>query len=374
MIFAVLIILALVSSVQSACDNQCSGHGSCLTDDVCQCYDNYGVGLSHDSGDCSQRVCPFEIAWVDTPNRQGFFHKYAECANRGICDRDTGECQCFDGYEGKACARTTCPNDCSGHGTCEYIEDTTFAANYADYSGEYFKEDAKKFYYPNWDKSKTRGCVCDALYGDVDCSKRMCPYGTDVLDVRNNLLVSTKYQVQNIEFYFPELGGSTALPDSTKTFALTFKSRLNETFTTIPIVFGVNDLNDFVHDIQTALLNLPNRVIDGITVAATKGTPTSNGYQNIMVNITFTGNAVQGPQHLLTVQSYECDAGCTPMITGLNLETRILYPSSNMTQIQSADLNSYECGRRGKCDYTSGLCSCFLGYTGDNCNTLTTLV
>jgi len=201
----------------------------------------------------------------------------------------------------------------------------------------------------------------------------MCPYGTDVLDVRNDLLVSTKYQTQNIEFYFPELSGASALPATTKTFALTFKSRLNETFTTIPIVFGVNDMNDFVHDIQTALLNLPNRVIDGITVAASKSTGVS-GYQKIMVNVTFTGNAVQGPQHMLTVESFECDAGCTPMITGLDLETRINYPSSNISEPQKADLNSYECGRRGKCDYTTGLCSCFLGYTGDNCNTLTTLV
>jgi hypothetical protein len=60
-----------------------SGHGTCLTDDVCKCYDNWGVGLSHDSGDCSERICPYELAWVDNPDRTGKFHKYAECAGRG---------------------------------------------------------------------------------------------------------------------------------------------------------------------------------------------------------------------------------------------------------------------------------------------------
>merc|ERR1719502_1128137 len=64
--------------------------------------------MSHDSGDCSERICPFEFAWVDTPDKLGNHHKYAECANRGICDRESGECECFPGYEGKGCARTTC--------------------------------------------------------------------------------------------------------------------------------------------------------------------------------------------------------------------------------------------------------------------------
>lgn len=347
-----------------------------MTDDVCQCYDNWGVGLAHDSGDCSDRICPFELAWVDTPDKNGNFHKYAECANRGICNRETAECQCFDGYEGKACQRTSCPNDCSGHGTCEYIEDMHFGATWNDFTPRGFVEDAKTFSYTNWDHRKIRGCVCDATYGDVDCSKRMCPYGNDVLDVRDNLLVSTKYQVQELHF----LASSDENTDLNKrTFALTFKSKLNETFTTIPIVFDKDDLNDFVHDVQLALLNLPNRVIDGVTVAARL-----DAFSNfVKVNVTFTGPSVQGPQHLLVVEDYECGAGCTPRLDGLDVETRFqtndpwylvdLQRSSNVTEVRLADYNSFECGRRGKCDYTSGLCQCFSGYTGDNCNTVTTL-
>jgi len=368
----IALILAFASNVKAACDNQCSGHGTCLTDDVCQCYDNYGVGLSHDSGDCSERVCPFEIAWVDTPNKKGAFHKYAECANRGICNRDSGECECFDGYEGKGCARTSCPNDCSGHGTCEYIQDMKFAATWNDYTNKGFIEDGKTFAYTNWDEQKVRGCVCDALYGDVDCSKRMCPYGTDVLDIRDNLLVSTKYQVQ--ELRFKTGGGGVVSVNDDKTFALTFKSRLNETFTTIPIRFDPNDLPDMVHDIQLALLSLPNRVIDGVTVAAALDVATYANAVYVNVNVTFTGNAVQGPQHLLVVEDFECNEGCTPRLTGLNVETRYQWTGPNITEIRLADFNSYECGRRGKCDYGTGLCQCFLGYTGDNCNTLTTLV
>lgn len=431
--FRFFLALALVVSASAVCDNACSGHGTCMTDDVCKCYDNWGVGMSHDSGDCSERVCPFELAWVDVPDNTGTFHKYAECAGRGICDRGTGECACFDGYEGKGCQRTTCPNDCSGHGTCEYIEDMAFAATWNDYENRGFKHDAKKFALHSWDSGKIRGCVCDAQYGDVDCSKRMCPYGNDVLDVRDNLSVSTKYQQQNLIFYSsdhtaqtsPLAGGVDTLKG--ETFALTFKSRLNETFTTIPIVFdatGISELaafngataptgrargaagNDFLNDIQLALLNLPNRVIDGVKVTAQRsnsakisfladGTPIANAKKEtsggngdgivgdesnlamqdtLVLTVTFTGDAVQGPQHLLAVEDYECNDGCTPKLTGLNLEYRYNHKSSNITEKVLADYNSYECGRRGKCDYDTGLCQCFTGYSGDNCNSLTTLV
>jgi len=359
-----LLVITNLKNINASCDNQCSGHGTCLVDDVCQCYDNWGIGLSHDSGDCSERICPYEIAFIDSPNVNGEFHRYAECAGRGICNRASGECECFSGYEGKGCQRTTCPNDCSGHGTCEFIEDLYYGATWNDYSKIGFHADPKTFDYHLWDVYKSRACVCDATYGDYDCSKRMCPYGTDVLDLRDNLLVSGKYQTQQLLF------AARSVNNQGKTFALTFKSKLNESFTTQPIVFDPDDITDFVHDIQLALLKLPNRVIDGVAVQA----KLLDSVYDVSVNITFTGDAVQGPQFLLTVEDYECSSGCTPRLSGLTSETRINYHKSNVTEYQASDYHSYECGRRGKCDYNTGLCQCFLGYTGDNCNTLTTLV
>jgi len=394
----VFLLSVLVASVYAACDNQCSGHGSCGIDDVCTCYDNWGIGQAHDSGDCSERVCPYELAWVDTPDKSGKFHKYAECAGRGICDRGTGECQCFDGYEGKGCARTTCPNDCSGHGTCEYIEDMTKGDRFNrwDSAKSKFLYDPVNYAFSDWDAGKTRGCVCDALYGDVDCSKRMCPYGNDVLDIIDDYdSATTSYQVQTLRFYTDyaadpgdttgETGGKTG-DLSGATFALTFRSKLNETFTTIPIVWNSESSvamtattnNDFVQDVQLALLSLPNRVIDGVTVSATSGTLTAgdssalNGYLDL--SITFTGAGVQGNQYPITIEDYECSEGCTPRLTGLPLMTRFDRPGSNITQTLMADHNSFECGRRGKCDYDTGVCECFTGYSGENCNTLTTLV
>ena len=125
-------------------------------------------------GDCSQRVCGFTRAYVNTPigdvNGDGAIdmkvnrresdgaweteaysieygsgrgaldgvkeqlywdegHFYTECGSVGICDRTTGICDCFPGYGGASCQRTACPGRidgeiirdtvvCSGHGLC----------------------------------------------------------------------------------------------------------------------------------------------------------------------------------------------------------------------------------------------------------------
>jgi hypothetical protein len=30
-------------------------------------------------------------------------HYYMECSNKGMCDRDSGLCECFGGYDGSSC-------------------------------------------------------------------------------------------------------------------------------------------------------------------------------------------------------------------------------------------------------------------------------
>ena len=377
MMFIALVSLSILVFVQGSCDNHCSGHGSCGEQGICTCYDNWGLGLAHYSGDCSQRICPYEVAWVDKPNVYGTHHNFAECAGRGICNRDTAECECFPGYEGKGCQRTTCPNDCSGHGQCKYIEDLGYATVPFDLRPkdgglfDFLNQDTNTFSYYYWDSKKTRGCVCDPQYGDVDCSKRMCPYGTDVMDQRLDLTSPAKYQTQaiKIEPYQSKLVDHTLDVLADQTFALTFTSRLNETFTTIPLVFNAAvDKHSMSLSIKRALESLPNYVIDQVNVEV--NVDTSYGTSSARLNISFTGDAVQGPQHLITVRSYECGDGCTPKLTGMELEVN----TNNVTEVLLSDFNSYECGRRGKCDYDSGICQCFSGYTGVNCNIITSLV
>ena len=81
-----------------------------------------------------------------------------------------------------------------------------------------------------------------------------------------------------------------------------------------------------------------------------------------------------GRQNLLEVVVAKCGAGCTPQLTGLLTLVANTNTTSSIEESQAADFNSYECGRRGKCDYDVGICSCFEGFTGESCTTITALV
>jgi hypothetical protein len=419
MLFSASLLISFIAAAQAGCDTACSGHGSCQLDGVCDCFDNWGLGLSHDSGDCSDRVCPFEIAWIDTPDVNGQRHKYAECAGRGLCNRESGDCECFPGYEGKACKRTSCPNTCSGHGQCTYLDDLPYQTTPFDWfnninvqtdtatsaqwtalalASDYLPQAAKTFSgsYYGWDSMKTRGCVCDPEWGDVDCSKRMCDFGTDIMDHRPDMTDTQLNHKQMIQF---ELNSAVSTAQNGNTFALTFKSKLNETYSTGPIVFvyagGTNgmatDYNELSLDIQAALEALPNRVIDSVNVATETrltASPESACVADtscvagtvVTIIVEFVGAHVQGAQNLLTVRNYECLDGCTPKLTGLELipgrtvVSTVHTTNTNDASLESADFNSYECGRRGKCNYDTGVCQCFSGYTGLACNTITALV
>jgi hypothetical protein len=94
-------------------------------------------------------------------------HGMLECAGQGICDRSTGNCECFPGYEGEACTRSVCPNDCSGNGIC--------------LSAERLAADASHTYTMAWDSDKHFGCKCDAGFRGPDCSLQECPSDYDPL-------------------------------------------------------------------------------------------------------------------------------------------------------------------------------------------------
>mmetsp|Transcript_16131 Transcript_16131/g.34091 ORF Transcript_16131/g.34091 Transcript_16131/m.34091 type:complete len:384 (-) Transcript_16131:285-1436(-) len=372
----------LVGFTQAACPNSCSGHGTCGVDEVCTCYPGWGTG-GNAGGDCSERFCPYELAWVDNPTRNGGRHRYAECANKGTCDRDDGECQCFSGYEGKACGRQSCPNDCSGHGTCEYMKDLAFGIVYNEYydgssnalSG--VGVGGKSFQGYSWDEDRARSCVCDAGWLGLSCGERMCPYGNDVMDVipgfdETSLVGMPGYgneyaQVQTVTLYDADLDNTRFF---TKTFAIQFTSKLNETYVTQPIMWDSDD-DVMAGYIESALKKLPNKVIDDVDVDVDSDTDADGA----IIHVTFTGSAVQGKQHKLEILQDTCEEGCTPRISGLtNIRTFSATTLSTVEISTLGDHNSFECGRRGTCDRKSGICNCFTGFTGDTCSILTALV
>jgi len=217
----------LIAGVQARCPNDCSGKGKCGEHDLCTCYPGY-QGL-----DCSERTCLFGRAWGALVDGDNSGHPYTECSGNGECDRKTGECTCYDGFTGDACRYSACPNSCSGHGTCEYIseiaKDTTIQYGSYDDRG-----------YDLWDAKKTRFCKCDAYWGGVDCSQRMCPRGNDPLTkMTADGMGANTAEVQEVQTVTirPQLlknnhGAYIALGGD---FTLTYTDAYNQEWTTRPI-------------------------------------------------------------------------------------------------------------------------------------------
>lgn len=113
-----------------------------------------------------------QIYWVETNDNT--LHQMTQCSGRGACNQATGRCECFVGYNGEACQRTSCPNDCSGHGVCQ--DQRRFAA---DASKSY--EDTATGILGPYDANKQMGCLCDLGFRGPDCSMIECPSGADPL-------------------------------------------------------------------------------------------------------------------------------------------------------------------------------------------------
>lgn len=170
LLLCALLILA-PSTLHAACENGCSGHGVCGDYDVCRCFQGGGKGgggeVAWTGPDCSLRTCPrfvpkqlIEVlkyikictvyyfrgtSWLGEVVHANNVHSMAECSGRGECDRESGECLCFPGFEGIACERLACPNDCSGRGVC--------------YTQKQLADAAGRVYRSPWDASKTSGFV-----------------------------------------------------------------------------------------------------------------------------------------------------------------------------------------------------------------------
>jgi hypothetical protein len=150
----------------AACEQGCSGHGSCANvQGECVCFSGF-VGAA-----CSERECPYGPAWADVATSTDNAHNNAECSAAGMCNRMTGKCECDEGFEGKSCERLACPNNCSGHGTCLSMSD---AATGVDGWHLY-----RASSYTGWDAEVIHGCLCDSGFSGMDCSKRECVMGVD---------------------------------------------------------------------------------------------------------------------------------------------------------------------------------------------------
>ena len=287
------ILLAVVGLAAAACPNGCSGNGICGANDKCSCFQNW------QGPDCSLRTCPYSLAWADTADGTNSAHYYAECSNKGVCDRKTGECKCFDGYEGKGCRRSTCPEGCSGHGTCEYIDELAVdfynrrggpvnaatAATSAALSNYVTDSDNTRsftgFLYQLWDAQKIQGCKCDLGYSGPDCAGRVAPKGDDPLTTVKSTMMTQVVQLGAASLV--TVTGVDALTDVE--FYMVYHDPYGGVWRTDGIA-GTADDDVIATRVQSALRALPNEVLEGVSVVA------SSAAQSICTRVT------DGAQHI----------------------------------------------------------------------------
>jgi len=276
-----LFILSIyITKVISECPNACSGHGTCGAYDMCLCYRNWMAN------DCSERICQFGLAFADTPkgdldasgdaltgpdekvvvnsfmypfgtteqfpsmtDSEGSIltnsaHYYSECSNAGICDRASGTCDCFEGYEGSACQRASCPSNsdgiCSGHGVCKTIREIA--------------ADDEDNVYRLWDMDSSLGCVCDGGYSGADCSERVCKYGADPLYSNNHQTI--RYSNYTYQIYTESVNSKVY-----GNYSLVFYDAFGEDWQTEAI-----SIQATCNDVTAALEALPNSVIPNNSV------------------------------------------------------------------------------------------------------------
>ena len=247
--------------------------------------------------------------------------------------------------------------------------------------------------------------MCDPKYMGADCSMRICPKSDSNFDFYHHLKKPETQAVVFTNVFNPTTDGdddtvgtsdykySTIADGSDKNgeFALTFRSTLNEEFTTN--VMNVYTLTEEV--VSKELNGLPNKVIEEAEVVLYRnlskyngtGYVKSNGLVNkqydqypytaesnyswydtdLVVLITYWGGMTTGNQYALECRTKYCGDGCQPKLSA-PLGWQQASKCEVVNDHVSAVAEHWECSGRGHCDRQTGICKCFEGYTNEYCS------
>jgi len=415
----ILLAAVLFEAGYSKCPNGCNGHGTCNQHDQCTCFNEDGAGVEYlasdqnigatcfqhktatpcdavtaasysckfdakavladgtvgeckrivknvivpssvkqhhewTGADCSRRTCPRDISWTGVgPNVATKSHTCShatevECSDQGLCDRATGLCECFPGFTGSACQRTACPDDCSGHGTCRSNRDFAYDFGVAKShqllqhvdTDRMFKENYVATYTDAWDTDKMYGCLCDRGYRGANCALVECPSSNDPLDDKCST-EEDKYTVENFQV---------------QKFAATGSLGWREAYVD-----------------STSGEQIPDKCSTPANLADATGNSCRNTAGPVAgATCKFTPAVVAVPEKNIASEEARCEQQGDWALYAPGDKNSHFY--NGKVYACFGAMSGMDCSGRGICDYSTGQCACFSGYSGTACSKIEELV
>lgn len=313
---AAISLAGLASESLACCANKCSGHGQCQTGTcTCLCHAQWG------GADCSYRACPSGRQWSGDASGVDALHSTsAVCSGVGKCATGSGACECQEGFEGLACERMACPDNCNNHGQCVSLKDAAAARD----DRSFFREVT---YSSAWDASRIYGCQCDVGYSAYDCSVRDCPSGDDPL---------TTGQADEVQVL-----DCTCSATCSGSFYLSFRGEVTDAI----------GFDGTAAALEAALEALPT--VHGVSVALTGGSALCDA-DGVSAAVTFTHN----PGDVPSLRVHKNDLATS----GATASVAVVHSGQTSGQGVSSVVGTkedLECNGRGTCDTSTGLCTCY---------------
>lgn len=248
------------------------------------------------------------------------------------------------GFEGLACNRMSCPEECNGVGLCNSMRENALAADrgFVPMAGGVTNNRVVYSYSQPWDADMIHGCTCDTGYGSWDCSERKCPVGDDPL-------TSTATPVNEIQLI--SCGLNPASYTTAPIFTLTFGNAVTQ-----PFMANINPA-----ELELLLEALPT--VGDVAVTYSSGSSfCATPAQNI-ISIEFLEQA--GP-NLPRIMVLDDKGKYLQTVVDQDVTTAAKGEGIGGVDSNAAEREALPCSGRGKCNERTGVCACFTGFTSSN--------